>query len=147
MAEQQKNQRAEKIEDKILKPTHGKHLAESFTPITEKLSEVNESTEKLAEVLNKEDSENENQQKMIPVEFETDDENKDIRALLKIAYSSASLRETLGFLMRSRNSLRIEQDASGRALNLGVPIHPLAGNKIKWNYNVYEITPGIQKAL
>ena len=101
----------------------------------------------MGEVVNQEDIENEIQQKMVSVEFETDDENECMRALPKIAFSSASLRETLGYLLRGRNSLRIEQDASGRAITQEVPIYPLPGNRIKTNYKVYEITPEIHKAL
>ena len=70
-----------------------KKLAESFTPLTNKISEVNESTKKLEEVFNKGVSENENQQEIVPVEIETDDENKDIRAPPNIAESSALLTD------------------------------------------------------
>ena len=44
LLDQQKNRKATKIENKILKQTHGKILAESSKPITEKLEKVNEST-------------------------------------------------------------------------------------------------------
>ena len=44
LAEQQKNQRAEKIKNRILKQTHDIKLAESLSPITKKLDEVNKST-------------------------------------------------------------------------------------------------------
>ena len=40
LLEQQKNQRAEKIKNKFLKQTHDIKLAESLSPITEKLDEV-----------------------------------------------------------------------------------------------------------
>ena len=40
LAEQQKNQRAEKIKSRILKQTHSINLAKSLSPITEKLDEV-----------------------------------------------------------------------------------------------------------
>ena len=45
-AEQQKEQRALKIRNKILKQTHDIKLAESLSPITKKLEEVNKSTKK-----------------------------------------------------------------------------------------------------
>ena len=47
LAEQQKNQRAPKNENRILKQTHDVKLAESLSPITKKLSELNESTQNL----------------------------------------------------------------------------------------------------
>ena len=40
LAEQQRNQRAEKIKNRILKKTHDIKLAESLSPITKKLDEV-----------------------------------------------------------------------------------------------------------
>ena len=59
LAEQQKNERALKIKDRILKQTHDIKLAESLSPITEKLEETNknlsdvikESTENLGNVI------------------------------------------------------------------------------------------------
>ena len=51
LADQQKNQRAEKIKNRILKRTHDIKLAESLSPITEKLDKVEESTEKLGDVI------------------------------------------------------------------------------------------------
>ena len=57
LAEQQKNQRAEKIKNRILKQTHDEKLAESLSPITEpitkKLDEVNESTKEVSEIIKK----------------------------------------------------------------------------------------------
>ena len=43
LGKQQKEQRAEKIKNRILKQTHNIRLAESFSPITEKLEEFNKS--------------------------------------------------------------------------------------------------------
>ena len=51
LAEQQKNQRALKIRNKILKQTHDIELAESISPITKKLDEVEESKQKLGEIV------------------------------------------------------------------------------------------------
>ena len=48
LAEQQKNQRAFKIKNRILKQTHDKKLAESLSPITNKLDET---TKKLGDVI------------------------------------------------------------------------------------------------
>ena len=45
LAEQQEDQRTLKIKNRILKQTHDVKLAESFSPITEKLDEVNKSTQ------------------------------------------------------------------------------------------------------
>ena len=51
LAKQQKNQPAPKIKNRILKQTHDIKLAETFSPITEKLTEVKESTQKLGNVI------------------------------------------------------------------------------------------------
>ena len=51
LAEQQKNQRALKIKNRILKQTHDIKLAESLSPITKRIDEVKETTEKLRDVI------------------------------------------------------------------------------------------------
>ena len=43
LAEQQKNQRALKIKNEILNQTHDVKIAETLSPITKKIDEVNES--------------------------------------------------------------------------------------------------------
>ena len=57
------------------------------------------------------------------------------------------MKETLRSLMKSRNSLRIEQDESGRANILGVPIQSLGGDRIKRRNNVYALTEDTYEAL
>ena len=51
IAEQQKNHRAGKNKIRIIKQTHDVKLAESLSPITKKLDEVNKSTQKLGDVI------------------------------------------------------------------------------------------------
>ena len=53
MAEQQKEQRAPKLKNRILKKTHDIKLAEALSPITKKLHEVKESTQDFGEVIKK----------------------------------------------------------------------------------------------
>ena len=50
LSEQQKKQRAIKLNNRILKQTHI-NLAESLSAITKRLDEVNESTQKLGQVI------------------------------------------------------------------------------------------------
>ena len=50
LAEQQKNQRAFKIKNGILKQTHDVKLAESLSAITKKLDEVKETTQTIGDV-------------------------------------------------------------------------------------------------
>ena len=47
LAEQQKNERAQKIKNRILKQTHYVKLAENLSPITKKLDTINESTKEI----------------------------------------------------------------------------------------------------
>ena len=53
LAEQQKEQRALQIKNRILKQTHDVKLAESLNPITKKLDEVNKSTQEVGEIFKK----------------------------------------------------------------------------------------------
>ena len=72
LAEQQKEQRALKIKNKVLKQTHEIKLAESLSPITKKLHET---TKQLSEVIKKPNSAVETNQEIVPVEIESEDEN------------------------------------------------------------------------
>ena len=93
LAEQQKNQRAEKIENRILKQTHDNRLAESLSPVTKNLDTINESTKNLGKVIK-----------------ESNLEKINIKALPNSSNFSDSMREMIGSLMRSKNSLKITQD-------------------------------------
>ena len=129
LADQQKNQRAIKIKNRILKQTHDVKLAESLSPITKKLDKINESTQNLGDVIKESNSE------------------KIIKALPNSSQFSDSMRQVLGSLMNSKNSLKITQDESGRANILGVPIQISGSDTIKINENIYELTSEIYNAL
>ena len=129
LAEQQKNEKALKIKNRILKQTHDVKLAENLSPITKKLDTINESTMEIGEVIKETNS------------------KVDIKALPNSSKFSISIRQMIGSLMNSRNSLKITQDESGRANILGVPIQIPEGDTIKINKNDYELTPEIYKAL
>ena len=65
LSEQQKKQRALRIKNRFLKQTHDIKLAESLSPITEKIDEVNKSTQELLTPINeKVDTINESTQKV-----------------------------------------------------------------------------------
>ena len=152
LAEQQKEQQALKIKNKIVKQTHDVKLAESHSPITKK---IEESTRKITEVSNPQNSENENSQEIVPVKVESEDsedENIDkkigIKALPNSFKLSKKMLNTIGKLMSSKNSLKKDQDerTGGASIN-GIPILLLGGDSWKIEDNVYEITPEIHKAL
>ena len=129
LSEQEKNERALKIKNRILKQTHDVKLAESLSPITKKLDTINESAKKISEVIRESHSE------------------KFIKALPNSSKFSNAMRQMIGSLMNSRNSLKITQDESGRATILGTPIQISQGDTMKINENVYELSPEIYKAL
>ena len=129
LANQQKNERALKIKNRILKQTHDVKLAENLSPITKKLDIIIESTKKISDVIKESNS------------------NDKIKALPNSSKISNSMRQMIGSLMNSRNSIKITQDESGRANILGVPNQISEGDTIKINENIYELTPEIYKAL
>ena len=148
LAQQQKEQRAEKIKNRILKQTHDVKLAESLSPITKKLDEVNKSTKKIGEVVKGSNSEYENNQEIVPVEIESEDEyiQSNLTALPNSSMFGDQMTKTLGRSMSSANSLKIKSTPSG-ATFLGVPVYTLGGDRIQIKNNVYDLTPEIYIAL
>ena len=145
LAEQQKNQRAEKIKNRILEQTHDIKLAESLSPITKKLDE---STKKVSEVIKESKSAVEINQEIVPVDYETEDENfqTNLRAFPNRSMFSDQMTKTLWRIMSSSNSLKIKPSRSG-ATYLGVPVNTLGGDRIQIKDNIYDLTPEIYKAL
>ena len=146
LAQQQKEERALKIKNRILKQTHDVKLAESLSPITK---ELKKSTKKISEVIKESNSENENNQEVVPVETELEDENiqTNLRALPNSSMFSDQMKKTLGRLMSSANSLKTDTTPSGAATILGVPLNVLGGDRIQIKDNIYDLTPEIYKAL
>ena len=145
LADQQKEQRALKIKNRILKQTHDIKLAESLSPFTK---ELKKSTKKISEVIKESNSENENNQEIVPVEVESEDENiqTNLRALPNSSMFSEQMKKTLGRLMSSANSLKINTTRSGATI-LGVPINILGGDRMQIKNIIYDLTPEIYKAL
>ena len=152
LAEQQKEQRARKTKNRILKQTHDVKLAESLSHITDKLDE---STKKISEDIKESNSENENNQEIVAVENEledSEDENIDnkigIKALPNSFNFSDLMKNTKGKLMSCKNSLKKDQDVGtgGASIN-GTPILIFGGDSMKTKDNVYETTPEFHKAL
>ena len=129
LADQQKEQGALKIKNRILKQTHDVKLAESLSPITKKIDTINESTEKVGDIIKETNS------------------KIDLKSLPNSSKFSNSIRQMIGSLMNSRNSLKITQDESGKANILGIPIQISESDTMKINENVYQLTPEIYKAL
>ena len=116
LAEQQKNQRVLKIEGKISKQTHDVKFAESLSPITKKLDIITNITENLGDVIKESNLKNDN-----------------LKSLPKSSNFSSSMRQMLGSLMNSRNSLKITGDEFGQANVLGISIQITGGDRVKAN--------------
>ena len=143
LAEQQKNERAQKIKNRILKQTHDIKLAESLSPVTKKLEEVNKSTqESLSPINKKSDTINESTQKVGDIIKESNSDNKEI-----IVTPSTLLQDTFKSLTETSNSLKLNKDKQDNLSILGVPIKSLGGDQIQVYDNIYEFNPEIHKAL
>ena len=135
LAEQQKNQRAIKLKNRILKQTHDVNLAESLSPITKKLDEVNKSTQEVGEIIKKsQPSQNikttlQNSQSQTP-----HIENTNI---------SRSLLDTLAFMKTSKSFFKLTEDG-GRIYWNEVLINPLGDNRICIKDREYDVSPDIQ---
>ena len=119
LAEQQKEHRALKIKNRILKQTHDVKFAETLSPITRKFDNINESTENLGGVIKESIS------------------KIDKKSLPNSSKFSNSMRQMLGSLMNSRNSLKSTQNELGRATILGVPFQISESDTMKINENRY----------
>ena len=120
LAEQQKEQRAEKIKNRILNQTHDVKLAESLSPITKKLDTIKKTTKELGDAI----------------------ANTQTPAIENTTISN-SLRDTLSFMKKSKIFFKLEQDAN-KVLWNKFPIKALGENRISINEKEYDINPNIQ---
>ena len=141
LAEQQKEQRALKIKNRILKQTHDIKSAESLSPITKKSDEVKESTKKLEVVIKENNIPQlavENTHSALPIE------NEQIQP--GITYDT-SLENTLSNMENNIGFINIEERDNGDIIWNGFPVEKMVGKKLNINVKIYDINPGIQKAL
>ena len=140
LADQQKNQHALKIKNRILKQTHDIKLAESLSPITKKLDQVSESAQKsLLPITNKLDNIDESTQNLGDIIKET--------SVKKEIISSTLLKNTFDYLSETSNILKLNKDEDDNITILGKPIRKLGGDKILVNHKVYEFTPETQSII
>ena len=150
LAEQQKNERALKIRNKFLKQTHDKTLAESLSPITNKLDET---TEKLGEVIK--ESQPKTPQLAIAntqtpaIESTTTSQSLPIeneRIQPGVLYET-SLENTLSNMKNNSGFFNIEETDDDEIFWNGFPVEKMGGNKLKICGKIHNITPSIQKVL
>ena len=124
LPEQQKEQRAIKIKNRILKQTHDEELAKAFAPITNKLEKINESTKNL------------NPKYLL---FQNQ--------LPEGVTLSDSLVMTFPNMNQSKNFFKAVRNDEGKLSWNNKVIEPLGGNKIKIDNKEFTLTPDIQKAM
>ena len=145
LSEQQKNQRALKTKNKILKQTQDVKLAESLSPITKNLDEVKETTQELGDVIKKAQSQTpqlaiENSQPPLLKENNQDDTQPGVLYDVDLENTWNKMKDNTGFLKTYHDPQR------GWILN-NYPIKKSRGSKIKVNENKFNITPGLHKVF
>ena len=128
IAEQQKEQRVLKFKKGILKQTHDIRLAESLSPITKKLDEVNESTKQLGKIVKNTDVEDGISQ----------------TPAIKNIPGTQSLRDTLTHMKGSRNFFELVEKDDGQVFWNKIPVKALGENRISVKDLEYDIKPNIQ---
>ena len=132
LSEQRKNERALKIKNKILKQTHDIKLAESFSPITKKLQDVNES---ISESVKK-------STKQLVKKSDIVDENTQTPAI-EVITGTQSLRDTLT-LMKSEIFFKLQDDPDGKIFWNKIPIIALGEKRVSIEGIEIDIKPNIQ---
>ena len=147
LADQQKEQRTLKIKNRILKQTHDKKLAESLSPITDKIDEVNksinESTQELGDVIIKSQPAIENTPQPA---IENTPIHQPIEDTEGRVYD-VQLENTLNKMVDNIGFFKTHYDNQRGWLMNDIPIKSPGGTKIKVNENEYDLTKGIQNVL
>ena len=137
LANQQKNQRALKIKNRILKQTHDVKLAESLSPITKKLDEVNKSTQEFLSPIDKKlDTINESTRKVGEIIKENNTPKPD--TLFEDTLSK--MKDNIGFF-------NIDEKDNGEIFWNGFLVEKMGGNKLKINDKIFKTPKSIQKVL
>ena len=126
LADQQKEQRALKIKKRILKQTHAEKSAESLSPITNRLDEVNKSTEEVGENIKNSESQTPAKENIT---------------------STQSLRDTLTHMKGSKNFFKLVEKADDQVFWNKIPIKALGENRISIKNQEYDIKPSIQNCF
>ena len=138
LAEQQKEQRALKIKNRILEKTHNKKLAESLSPLTKRLDLIENNTgEKIGDIIKKSESESpaiENTKTIL--------QNSESQTPA-IENTSQALRDTLTLMKRNKNFFNLEQ-VGNRVFWNKTPVIPQGENRVSIKGKEFDINPNIQ---
>ena len=140
LAEQQKNQRAEKIENRILKQTHDTKLAESLNPITKKLDEVKKYTQEISDDIK------ESQPQTPQLAIENTPTPQPIENTEGVLYDD-DLENTLRNMTSNTGFYKTYYDRERGWMWNGHPVKMLGGIKVENNDKKFNITQGIQNVF
>ena len=142
LANQQRNQGALKLKNRILKQTHYIKLAESLGPITRKLDEGNESIKKIGEVTGKPQAEYNIHQPAI----DHTQPHQPIENNEGVIYDT-ELENTMKIMKNNTGLLKTIEDQEPGWMWNGYPVEFLGGTEAQKNNKKFNITPGIQKVF
>ena len=155
LAEQQKEQRALKIKNRILEKTHDVKLAESLSPLTDRLDLVeNSKGEKIGDIIKKSQQETsqlaientpqpaiENPQPQLPIE------NNQYEIQPGVLYD-VSLENTLTNMKdNEKGFFKVREDEYGQRYWNNEPIEIAGDTKLKIKGKNFNITPNLQKVF
>ena len=146
VAEQQKEQRAIKIKNRILKQTHDEKLAKSLSPVTKRLDEVNktikESGQELRDVIKK-------SQPAIGNTPQSAIENTPQPAIENNEGDvyDGELENTLNKMTDNTGFFKTHYDPQRGWMLNNYPTKTPRGTIVEINENEYNITPGLQKVF
>ena len=156
LAQQQKEQRALKIKNRILKQTHDIKLSESLSPITKRLDLVeNTKGETIGDLIKKTESpaiENIQTQPETPA-IENTPTQPEIPAIENVQTQSGilydvSLENTLTNMKdKQKGFFKIEEDENGQRFWHGIPFDISGDSTIKIKRKDFNITPNLQNVF
>ena len=140
LAEQQREQRALKVKNKILKQTHDIKSAESLSPITERLDEVEKTTQKVKDIIKESQPERpqlttENTSTHQPIE-----NNEGVLYDVELENTLKNMTINTGF---SKTYYDRERDWKWNSY----PVEMLRGSEVKIHDKKLNITPNLQKTF
>ena len=154
LSDQQKEQRALKIKNRILKQTHDVKLAESLSPITEKLDATNknlsdvikESTQNLGNNIKENNTpqlaiENTTQpgieNNQLPIENNQDDTQPCILYDVSLENTLTNMKD------KQKGFFKIEENENGQRLWNGMPVEISGDSRIEIKGKEFNITPNL----
>ena len=146
LAQQQKEQRALKIRNKIIRQTHDKKLAESLSPITTRLDLVeNNKGEKIGELIKKSEQETpaiENTQTQPETPAIENTQTKP-----GVLYE-VSLENTLTNMKeKEKGFFKIREEIKGQTYWNGLPVDILGDSRMEIEGENFNITPNLQNVF